>query len=314
MPAAYSFSKNAEAAGSTANIDTLDKGSDLFCPRDMRAVKDKDRLERECYLFAKENDFHDIKMPKESSTVATPKVCTISSIRQDPGNSLGSKHNDHVSPPLCSEGTGEKALKDLGGDCTTQGARVHGDDACSAISSSLCPNDLIYFDKLTGFGDQSPCEQKDLEIGGGMSECDEVLSCKESPQSSALQHSDSIFPSASFSGVGSSKRRPVASEDDTMTLKVKFQDNTARFKLRLNSSLQELKQEVEKRFKLQTDCFDMKFLDDEAEWMLLSCDADMIECIDIFKSTGGHYMKLMVQELQVTNHEKSCTGNTKTSM
>lgn len=40
----------------------------------------------------------------------------------------------------------------------------------------------------------------------------------------------------------------------------------------------------------------MKYLDDEEEWMLIICDVDVKECIEVVWMLGRYMVKLMVWE------------------
>ncbi|KAH7314776.1 hypothetical protein KP509_21G019500 [Ceratopteris richardii] len=125
-------------------------------------------------------------------------------------------------------------------------------------------------------------------------------SCKQTMAS--LQNKDSKCHSHSGSG-GSSDNRSTTSASNTgqiddinthVTVKATYRDDTARFKIRLESSLESLRQEIQNRFKLTQESYKVKYLDDEADWAILSCDADLAECMDILRSTGSSYIKLMI--------------------
>lgn len=93
---------------------------------------------------------------------------------------------------------------------------------------------------------------------------------------------------------------PTAKEaglaEDTVTVKATHGADTVRFKLVVNSSAyHSLRDEIGKRLKLPMDAFTLKYLDDEAEWMLLASGQDMGECVDILRSSGGNTLKLMVR-------------------
>ncbi|KAH7432128.1 hypothetical protein KP509_07G009600 [Ceratopteris richardii] len=102
--------------------------------------------------------------------------------------------------------------------------------------------------------------------------------------------------STSTSAVASALRGGQVDEDIStyVTVKAKFNGDTARFKLHRRSSFCDLKREVEKRLKLAPESYSIKFLDDEEDWAVLSCDDDLVECLDILKSSRGNYVKLMV--------------------
>ncbi|KAG9447851.1 hypothetical protein H6P81_013979 [Aristolochia fimbriata] len=83
----------------------------------------------------------------------------------------------------------------------------------------------------------------------------------------------------------------------TVTIKASYKDDIIRFKLPLASGVVELKEEVSKRLKLEVGTFDIKYLDDDQEWVLLACDADLQECVEISKSWGGNVIRLLVQDI-----------------
>ncbi|KAL2608959.1 hypothetical protein R1flu_027532 [Riccia fluitans] len=111
--------------------------------------------------------------------------------------------------------------------------------------------------------------------------------------SSPVRASDCGSPS---SGVGSHRRSPVAHDESLSTIvKATYGSDTARFKLLPNSRYQDLREEVASRLKLPVQSLNLKYLDDDEEWVLLVCDADLEECFEIMRSTGGHAIKLMVR-------------------
>ncbi|KAI5073235.1 hypothetical protein GOP47_0011248 [Adiantum capillus-veneris] len=186
-------------------------------------------------------------------------------------------------------------------------SRIHGGAAAFAtLCTAKCMDDQVYFG---GMPENALCAQLDMHTEAPFSLSDEGMSWEGSQRSSpggvgsSPQHASSSSQgidsrsSHSFSGVGSSDRELHSVQEGILiTFKASFFNDTVRFKLNPQSSLLELKQEVSKRFKLQTDSFDLKFLDDEEEWVMLTCNEDLLECIETFRSSGGNHIKLMVRQ------------------
>ncbi|CBI34539.3 unnamed protein product, partial [Vitis vinifera] len=109
------------------------------------------------------------------------------------------------------------------------------------------------------------------------------------------------------------ERVPESTRPDvrTMTIKATYRDDIIRFRIPLTSGIVELKEEVAKRLKLEVGTFDIKYLDDDHEWVLIACNADLQECMDISWTTGSNIIRLLVQDL-MTNLGSSCesTGET----
>ncbi|XP_065858560.1 protein NLP6 [Euphorbia lathyris] len=76
-------------------------------------------------------------------------------------------------------------------------------------------------------------------------------------------------------------------ETKSVTIKATYKEDIIRFRISLSCGILELKEEVAKRLKLEGGTFDIKYLDDDQEWVLIACDADLQECIDISRSSSG---------------------------
>ncbi|CAN1248004.1 Protein NLP9 [Linum perenne] len=72
--------------------------------------------------------------------------------------------------------------------------------------------------------------------------------------------------------------------------------DTIRFKFEACAGCFQLYEEVGKRFKLQTGTFQLKYLDDEEEWVLLTSDSDLHECCEILDYAGKESVKLAVRD------------------
>ena len=109
---------------------------------------------------------------------------------------------------------------------------------------------------------------------------------------SNLQDTDSGSPS-----VGSSQRgAKYALEETTITIKAKYRDDTVRFRVGFTYGYADILEEIARRFKLDVDRFDLKYLDDEEEWVMLTCNADLIECFDQFRFCKRDHVRLIVRD------------------
>ncbi|KAF8379739.1 hypothetical protein HHK36_029187 [Tetracentron sinense] len=94
----------------------------------------------------------------------------------------------------------------------------------------------------------------------------------------------------------------------TVTIKATYRKDIIRFRLSLASGVVELKEEVAKRLKLEVGTFDIKYLDDDNEWVLLACDADLQECMDVSRLSGGNTIRLSVHDI-IANLGSSCESS-----
>lgn len=84
------------------------------------------------------------------------------------------------------------------------------------------------------------------------------------------------------------------------TVKATYKSDTVRFKLLPSMGCLHLYEEVGKRFKLSIGTFQLKYMDDEEEWVLLTTDSDLQECIEVLESIASQSMKLQVRDVPCT--------------
>lgn len=108
--------------------------------------------------------------------------------------------------------------------------------------------------------------------------------------------------------VASTDRMPhilAGLEVETVTIKATYNDDIIRFRLSLDSGIAKLKEEVSKRLKVDTGTFDIKYLDDDNELVLITCDADLVECVDVSNLYGSKIIRLSVHDV-MANLGSSC--------
>ncbi|KAI7727386.1 hypothetical protein M8C21_022919, partial [Ambrosia artemisiifolia] len=76
-----------------------------------------------------------------------------------------------------------------------------------------------------------------------------------------------------------------ARDNNIPRVKVTYGEEKARFRLQKDWGYYQLLEEIAKRFSINDiNCFHLKYFDDDSEWVLLTCDADLEECIDVYRS------------------------------
>lgn len=121
------------------------------------------------------------------------------------------------------------------------------------------------------------------------------------PTSSGMTDSSngSMMNGSSSSSQSFSERKNLKTEADgglKLTVKATYNDDTIRFKFDPSAGCLQLYEEVAKRFKLQAGTFQLKYLDDEEEWVMLVTDSDLQECLEILEFLGTRNVKFLVRE------------------
>ncbi|GMJ10573.1 NIN-like protein 4 [Hibiscus trionum] len=92
----------------------------------------------------------------------------------------------------------------------------------------------------------------------------------------------------------------IARDLEAPRVKVTYGDEKIRFRVQSKWRFKDLLHEIAKRFNIDDITrLDLRYMDDDSEWVLLTCDDDLEECIDICGSSQGNTIKL---SLQVSHH------------
>ncbi|XP_047091830.1 protein NLP2-like isoform X2 [Lolium rigidum] len=87
----------------------------------------------------------------------------------------------------------------------------------------------------------------------------------------------------------------VNGTNSSIVIKATYKEDTVRLKLLASMKYQNLLNEVARRLKLSVGTFQLKYKDDEDEWVILESDADLQECLDVLDTTGSRIVKVQVR-------------------
>ncbi|KAF5728791.1 Plant regulator RWP-RK family protein putative isoform 1 [Tripterygium wilfordii] len=144
------------------------------------------------------------------------------------------------------------------------------------------------------------------EIDTKMEADDRIL---EHDQPSASSMTDSSYGSGSLmhccstsshsfeDGKDFKAKTSCSDSGSVITVKATYNEDTVRFKFDPSMGCFQLYNEIAKRFKLQNGTFQLKYLDDEQEWVMLVNDSDLQECVDVLDYVRKRSVKFLVRDV-----------------
>lgn len=167
--------------------------------------------------------------------------------------------------------SGEKQKETLDGNITCRNSASNSSSSCSQSSTSSL-----------SYPTCTPLLKQEVAL-----EENKILST----QANLVENNTPILRPITLE-VSSEKQN---NKHDSIKVKVIYREEKVVFRLHSDMGFEGLKQEVAKRFGLaDPGLFGLKYLDDESEWVLLTCDDDWHECLDVYKDSSSHAIRISV--------------------
>lgn len=122
------------------------------------------------------------------------------------------------------------------------------------------------------------------------------IACKD-PKSLSRSQSQVTFRRASNFESLPPFAKNTRKESDIMRVKVTYGDEKIRIRMQNNWQFKDLRKEIARRFNASGGEMQLKYLDDDSEWVLLTCEADWQECIDVCMNYSSNIIKLSLYVL-----------------
>ncbi|KAL0377116.1 UNVERIFIED_CONTAM: protein NLP9 [Sesamum calycinum] len=134
--------------------------------------------------------------------------------------------------------------------------------------------------------------------GSTMVDGDDIVVERSHPMSSVMTDSSNSCSTRSCGEKEPLKNDVSCGDSGTkITVKAVYRDDTIRFKFEPSNGCFELYEEVGKRFRLERGQFQLKYRDDDEEWVMLVNDSDLHECLEILDFLGTRTVKFLVRDV-----------------
>ncbi|KAM0917079.1 hypothetical protein ACQ4PT_009717 [Festuca glaucescens] len=171
------------------------------------------------------------------------------------------------------------------------GSLHHKEPGCINHSVSVCPGTGTIEDQIAGMN-SPPLQPADIDMFGDHEDREHTH-----PSTSGMTDSSSGSASSHPTFKNNPSHPLKDKSSPVLTVKATYNGDTVRFKFMPSLGWYHLLDEIAKRFKLSTGVFQLKYKDDEDEWVIMANESDLQECVDVMDSMGTRNVKLQVLDL-----------------
>lgn len=138
-----------------------------------------------------------------------------------------------------------------------------------------------------------------VSVDSRMDDGDRLVELNQPTTSSMTDSSNASMTHGSSSsspdfGEPKSAKTEICEVDSRITVKATYKEDTIRFKFDPCLGCFQLYEEIAKRFKIQIGTFQLKYMDDEKEWVIMVNESDLVECLEILDFMGTRNVKFKV--------------------
>lgn len=138
----------------------------------------------------------------------------------------------------------------------------------------------------------------------------ERIIAQSHPSYSSIADSSSGSASSGPTVKGSLKNNMLANDlGSAIHVKATYKEDTVRFKFSLSMGFHQLIEVIGKRFKLRSGTFQLRYIDDEEEWVMLANESDLLECVEVLQSMEFQSLRLLVRDLPCATSSSASSDN-----
>ncbi|VAH49136.1 unnamed protein product [Triticum turgidum subsp. durum] len=202
------------------------------------------------------------------------------------GSGDHASYGANVTHHINSEGT-QEPLYPIG----AVSALHDKETGCIEPSARVLPSIKTTRDQIVG-RNSPPAQQADIDM------FDDREGREHTHPSTSGMTDSSSGSASSHPTFKKNPARPLKDKSSpALTVKATYNGDTVRFKFLPSMGWYNLLEEIAKRFKLSMGVFQLKYKDDEDEWVIMANDSDLQECVDVMDSMGTRNVKLQVRDL-----------------